>query len=166
MIACEMIYMTKMLINKMPSWRGRGLTTLDLHLNATDRWKGQRFLLRFLGALCLIWRSLLKSKSNFLLTDNYQWQRRWQQQQQTTQRLRPAPAPVPAPATLSAAPTTTSTNNNHNNCDDDDDSLIWLGRPRDFTHEATVSGGAESTTKLAFKFDYTLEWVTICSGLY
>lgn len=75
MCVCDMkmIYMTKLLINKMPSWRGRGFTALDLHLDTMDdRWidgqmgKGPGAALStFLGALCLIWRSLLKSKSNF-----------------------------------------------------------------------------------------------------
>lgn len=138
MIASEMIYMTKLLINKMPSWRGRSLTALDLHLGRQMD-EGQQHFLHILGALCLIWRRVVEKQKQFLLTDNYQWQRRrWQRQQQQT-TVRDVQCALSAPATTTIA-TTTSTNNNHNNYErqHDDDSLIWLGRPRDFTHEATT----------------------------
>lgn len=138
MIASEMIYMTKLLINKMPSWRGRSLTALDLHLGRQMD-EGQQHFLHISGALCLIWRRVVEKQKQFLLTDNYQWQRRrWQQQQQQQTTVRDVQCALSAPATTIA--TTTSTNNNHNNYErqHDDDSLIWLGRPRDFTHEATT----------------------------
>lgn len=163
-----MIYMTKVLINKMPSWRGRSLTALDLHLHKQMD-EGQQHFLHFLGALCLIWRRVVEKQKQFLLTDNYQWQRqRWQQQQQQTTQ-RDVQCALSAPATTTIA-TTTSTNNNHNEL------RTTTRQRRRLTHMtwqttrlhtwSQHSQAAAAAATLAFKCDYTLEFVVSYSGLY